>query len=104
MPKYTCRITATKEADLAFAVALVAAPPFPSNKPPAHYVRLPLTCVIAANDNNDTWCYITLSGDERHCIGDALRDAKAEYGVWYYCELFTEPTDEELALSKLLLV
>lgn len=72
-----------------FAVALMESMEFPNDNPVAPEVRL--KSVLAANDDEDEWGWVQLSGDEKDCIGIALEDFGAEFGEWYWCQLYREP-------------
>jgi hypothetical protein len=90
MMKYnTCKITDTKEHPNAFAVMLLSVPRFPDNKPIHSIVRFPLSAVIAARIFEEEWAFVSLSAQEKTCIGDELlKDGKTLFNTWRYCELF----------------
>ena len=88
MSTYRCKITNGKNTKDAFLVALIEVPKFPDEKALSGIVREPLSAVIAATDDDDARTFLALDNDEKHCIGDALVEHGAGFGIWKYCEIF----------------
>ena len=85
---FTCKISKEREHPNAFAVMRMEVPDFPSTLPTLPNVARPLTAILAANDDGDAWGFVSLSIPEKVCIGDALENGAADWGVWYYCQLY----------------
>ena len=81
-----CIITSNKEKTESFAVCLLRTPYFPTKLPLKQGVFN--MAVIAANDDNGAWGFITLAKEEKDVIGSKLLEVKAEYNKWYWCELY----------------
>lgn len=90
MKRYSCEIGECVQDENTFFVALLNVPDFPSTLPIASIVRTPLLAVIGAREMDGEVSFITLSADEKHCIGDALVKYNAGVGVWKYCNLYLE--------------
>lgn len=95
-PTHRCKISSFKETELSFMVALIPALPIPEHLNPRE--DLSGFAVIAANHNpdSDQFSYVSLTGNEKECIGEAL-EARGETSTWLWCTLFakTSYTDEE---------
>lgn len=81
-----CTISKERTHTNAFAVCLLPTPEFPTDKPTKKYVQK--FAIIAANDDKGAWGFVTLTEEEKHCIGFTMLQSKPETGRWYWCELY----------------
>ena len=83
---HNCSISKERNHKKAFAVCLLHTPDFPTNTALQDGVNK--LAVVAATDNNNVWSFITLTREEKHCIGFAMLEFTVDVGKWYWCELY----------------
>lgn len=88
MNSISCEIHKTRKNENSFVVALLSVPAFPGDLPHKRTVRYPLQAVIAANDDDGAWGFVSLDGKQKHCIGDKLNELGIPVGKWMYCNLY----------------
>jgi hypothetical protein len=75
----------------------LAMPDFPDDRKIHPIVREPKKAVVAAKWHDDNcesgdcatgWSYMSLDGDEKHCIGDEMNRLEVPIGRWVWCTLY----------------